>query len=78
MSRSSFQRLCEKLAPQLQGTDTNVKKAIPVEDIVALSVRLLVWGERQRAVEDVVAWAQSTISKHFKRFLAAVASFDAE
>ena len=72
ISKGSMEELCRELSDDLHREGCNLKRPIPVSEIVPMCVKLLTTGSFQTVVECLHGWSQPSVLKQFGCFLAAV------
>ena len=64
MSRSTFQYLCDELRSMTEREDTRLRKAVPTEKRVALTLWFFATGADYRTIAHLFGVSKSTVSLH--------------
>lgn len=72
MSRDEFKVICDAVRPYIEKKDTNFRKAIPVDKIVAVAITILKGCTDFSVVSDLYGIGLSTVSKLLMEFCNAI------
>ncbi|KAI9553806.1 hypothetical protein GHT06_019074 [Daphnia sinensis] len=75
MSPSMFNKLLEMVGPKLAKKDTKMRRSIPVEQRLALTLRFLASGDCMRSLSYAFRIGHSTVSKLFVKLFSKIWNF---